>query len=259
MSKHNENHKLIFANVSVTYSRGKHFIEALRDVNFSIQDKEFVCVLGPSGCGKTTILNLIGGFINPTSGNVFLGGCRIIRPDARCGFVFQQHSLFPWKTARKNIELGLRMKGYSKKRCQEIVDHYLQCVGLQEFADYYPFELSVGMQQRVGIARAYANNPEILLMDEPFASLDAQSRFLMHQLLIRIWSQHLKTIIFITHDIDEAILLADRILLLSPRPGTIKEEIEVTFPRPRSQDVFLNSHYMNLRKKLTESFFKVWN
>ncbi len=240
---------IVFTDVSQTYhgtSRGSHDTLALQNVSFTICDKEFVCIVGPSGCGKTTILNLIAGFIRPSEGDVRLG-------DARCGVVFQKNNLFPWKTVRQNIEFGLKMNGVAKQRRETIANGYLRHIALEEFADQYPHELSVGMQQRVGLARAYATQPEILLMDEPFASLDAQMRLSMHQLLLDIWTKHKKTIVFITHDIDEAILLSDRVLLLSSRPGHVREEIPITLPRPRSRDWFDNPQYAVLRKRMMDA------
>jgi ABC-type nitrate/sulfonate/bicarbonate transport system, ATPase component len=247
--------KISLEKITVIFDDGKEQVRALENLSFSIRDKEFVCILGPSGCGKSTVLRLIAGFIQPTSGEVRVNGHLVQQPDADRGVVFQRYNLFPWRKVRENIEFGLRMKGLSKDQRQKISAHYLEAIGLSEFANRYPHHLSVGMQQRVGIARAYANDPDILLMDEPFASLDAQSGIRMRELLLRIWSQNMKTVVFITHDIDEAIELADRVLLLSARPGRLKEEFYIDLPRPRAREIFADPRYMELRKRMMNSIF----
>ncbi len=249
------NDKVLLEKVSVTYSHRNRQVVAVENLSFSVGDKNFICILGPSGCGKSTVLHLIAGFIQPTLGEVRIDGHRIQQPGSDRGVVFQRHSLFPWKTVRENIEFGLRMRGLSKNRCQEIIFHFLEAMELTEFADSYPCELSEGMQQRVGLARAYANDPEILLMDEPFASLDAQTAIRMRELLLTIWAQNPKTVIFVTHDTDEAILLADRVLLFSPRPGRVKEEFSIDLPRPRTYKIFTDYKYLELRKRLMDSIF----
>lgn len=251
--------RLVLQNISVSFHHRDGDINALENLSFLVFDKEFVCILGPSGCGKTTILNLIAGFIQPNSGDLLLNGYKVIGPGMDRGLVFQQHNLFPWKTIRGNVEFGLRMRGYPKNKRSEISNYYLQIVGLEEFANHYPYELSVGMQQRVGLARVYANDPDILLMDEPFASLDAQTRYRMHELLLNVWMRHQKTVIFVTHDVDEAILLADRILLLSPRPGKLEEEVYIPLPRPRTYSMFGLPDYVSLQKRLMESVLTKFN
>ena len=239
------------------YDHQNRRVVAVESLSFSVGENEFLCILGPSGCGKSTVLHLIAGFIQPTSGEVRLNGYPIRQPAADRGVVFQKHSLFPWKTVYENIELGLRMKGLPKNQRREIVSRYLEAVELTEFANSYPSELSVGMQQRVGIARAYANDPEILLMDEPFASLDAQTAIRMRELLLRVWVQNPKTVVFVTHDIDETILLADRVLVFSPRPGSVKAEFHIDLPRPRTVEVFSNPRYVQLRKRLMDCLFDI--
>jgi NitT/TauT family transport system ATP-binding protein len=241
--------------VSVIYTHRNQRVVAIENLSFSVKDKEFLSILGPSGCGKSTILHLIAGFIHPSSGNVRLNGHPLRRPGVDRGVVFQLHTLFPWKTVRENVEFGLRMKGLPKNQRHAIVFRYLEAIELTEFANSYPFELSGGMQQRVGIARAYANDPQVLLMDEPFASLDAQTAIRMRELLLRLWTKNPKTVIFVTHDIDEAILLADRVLLLSARPGKVEEEFLIGLPRPRSQDVFTDPQYVELRKGMMDAIF----
>lgn len=247
--------KISVDNVNVVYTQRNKQILAVENLSFSVADKEFICVLGPSGCGKSTVLRLIAGFLQPTSGEVRVNGELVRQPGADRGVVFQKYNLFPWKRTRQNIEFGLRMKGMPKSQRDEITSHYLEAMGLTEFADSYPYMLSVGMQQRVGIARAYANDPDILLMDEPFASLDAQTGNRMRELLLQVWSENRKTVVFITHDIDEALNLADRVLLFSARPGRVQESFHIDLPRPRPRDVFADSRYVELRKYITDSIF----
>jgi ABC-type nitrate/sulfonate/bicarbonate transport system ATPase subunit len=255
-TKHNSiSNKISVDNVSVIYTHRDKQILAVENLSFSVADKEFLCILGPSGCGKSTVLRLIAGFLRPDSGEVRVNGKLVRQPGPDRGVVFQRYNLFPWKRVRQNIEFGLRMKGMPKKQRDEITSHYLEAMGLTEFADSYPYMLSVGMQQRVGLARAYTNDPDVLLMDEPFASLDAQTSDRMRELLLRVWTENRKTVIFITHDIDEAIGLADRVVLFSSRPGQVKESFYIDLPRPRPRDMFADSIYLELRKKITDSIF----
>lgn len=249
------NSKISLNKVSMVYTHRNHRVLAVDNLSFSVKNREFLCVLGPSGCGKSTVLHLIAGFIQPTSGVVRVDGRLLRQPGPDRGIVFQQYNLFPWKTVRGNIEFGLRMKGVSKNERHEIVSHYLRTIELSEFANSYPCELSQGMQQRVGLARAYASDPEILLMDEPFASLDAQTAVRMRELLIRIWTENPKTVVFVTHDVEEAILLAARVLGLSSRPGRVKEEFCIDLPRPRPRDVFADQRYLKLRKRIMDCIF----
>lgn len=223
-------------NLSKVFPKGNGaVVEALKDVNLEIQDQEFACLVGPSGCGKTTLLRIIAGLETPTTGSVTIDGTVITGPDPKRGMVFQEYSLFPWRTVIDNIGFGLEMKGVPKAERQEIAGRYLEMVGLAEFRDAYPFELSGGMRQRVAIARALANDPDVLLMDEPFGALDAQTRNQMQKELLSLWDKTKKTIIFVTHSVDEAVYLADRIIVLSERPGTVQEIIEVPWPRPRDR------------------------
>jgi NitT/TauT family transport system ATP-binding protein len=208
---------------------------ALKDVNFSIEDKEFICFIGPSGCGKTTLLRIIAGLESATSGEIRLMGEPILGPDPKRGMVFQEYSLFPWRTVLDNIAFGLEMLGMEKDERLNIAEEYLEMVGLTQFRDAYPYELSGGMRQRVAIARALANDPDVLLMDEPFGALDAQTRNMMQLELLEIWEKTRKTIIFVTHSVDEAVFLADRIVMLSSRPGRICEIIPVDLKRPRER------------------------
>ena len=206
---------------------------ALKDVNYEVDDGEFVCLLGPSGCGKTTLLRIVAGLDIPTEGEVFLDGKKIIGVNKDCGFVFQEYVLFPWRTVKGNIEFGPEVKGITKEERERIAHHYINLVGLKGFEDHYPHELSGGMKQRVGIARAYANNPKLLLMDEPFGALDAQTRNLMQGELLRIWEKEHISALFVTHSVDEAVYLSDRVLVLSARPGTVKEIFKNDLQRPR--------------------------
>src|SRR5581483_3441843 len=215
--------------VSVRFKRRAVEVVAVKDVDIRIRPGEFVALLGPSGCGKSTLLNAIGGLIAPTAGSVTVDGRGVREPSAACGFVFQHHSLFPWMTARANVTFGPKMLGYA--RADEIARELLALVGLEKFADAYPNQLSGGMQQRVGIARALATRPPVLLMDEPFGALDAQTRSIMQEELLKIWSEFKTTVVFVTHDVDEAIFLSDRVFVMRAAPGAIKEEIAIDLGR----------------------------
>lgn len=222
------------ANVSkVHVSMSGEPLLALFEVNFEVEQNEFFSIVGPSGCGKTTLLNLLAGFEQPTRGELKVGGQVISAPGWQRSVVFQEYALFPWYTVVQNIRYGLRRKRVSEAEQRRIVDHYVGLVGLHGFESRYPAELSGGMRQRVSIARALAVNPSILLMDEPFASLDIQTREYMQDELLKIWQREPKTVIFITHSIDEAIKLSDRIAIMAPRPGRIEEIKTVPFERPR--------------------------
>ncbi len=206
-------------------------VVALADVSFSVAAGEFVAVVGPSGCGKSTLLNLIAGFVEPSGGRILLDGRPVTGPGPDRGVVFQSYALFPWKTVLQNVAFGPRMRGLPRAECEARARRYLDLVGLGHVAHRYPRELSGGMQQRVGVVRALANEPEILLMDEPFAAVDAQTRMTLQEELTRIFEERRPTILFITHDVDEAVFLADRVLVLSA--GRLREEIPIGVPRPR--------------------------
>ncbi|OAH57844.1 MULTISPECIES: ABC transporter ATP-binding protein [Bacillaceae] len=214
---------------------------AVKDLNFSVKDGEFLTLVGPSGCGKSTLLDLLGGLTKPTSGRILLDGKEITGPGLDRGIVFQQYALFPWKTALGNIEFGLEAKGISKKERIELTRYYLSLVGLEGFEDRYPHELSGGMKQRVAIARSLAFNPEVLLMDEPFAALDAQTRETLQSELLRIWEKTKKTIIFITHGIDEAVYLGQRVAVMATKPGSIKHMIDIPLDS-RLNELDVRSH-----------------
>ena len=212
-------------------------VAAVRDVSFRVEPGEFVAVVGPSGCGKTTILNMIAGFLGHTGGDILLDGKPVQGPGPERGVVFQSFALFPWKTVLENVGFGPKMRGLPKAECDRIAREYLELAGLGHAAERYPNELSGGMQQRVGVVRALANNPEILLMDEPFASVDAQTRMTLQEELTRIWEERRPTILFITHDVGEAVFLADRVIVLSK--GTVLKEVAIDLPRPRHWDTLM--------------------
>lgn len=219
---------------------------ALDDISLDLTDGEFLVLVGPSGCGKSTLLDLLGGLSTPTSGQILLDGRPIEGPGLDRGIVFQQYALLPWRTARANIEFGLEAKGLPKRTRRDRAEHYLDLVGLHGFGDRYPHELSGGMKQRVAIARSLAFDPEVLLMDEPFAALDAQTRESLQDELVRIWKETGKTILFITHGIDEAVYLGQRVAVLSPRPGRIKTVVDVDIDRTLA-DVRSGERFRELR------------
>jgi NitT/TauT family transport system ATP-binding protein len=208
-------------------------VAALEGINLEVQPREFLCIVGPSGCGKSTLLHLIAGLETPSAGEVHLDGHPVDGPDTDRIMIFQDLGLFPWLTVTENVEFGMRMKGMSRGSRRERVRHYLQLVDLTEFADSYPHQLSGGMRQRVALARALATEPAVLLMDEPFAALDAQTRDLLHDELERIWRETSRTIVFVTHNVREAVRLGDRVVLVTFRPGRIKREFIIELPRPR--------------------------
>ncbi|AIQ12777.1 ABC transporter ATP-binding protein [Paenibacillus durus] len=226
---------------------------ALQDVDLEVRPGEFLTIVGPSGCGKSTLLDLIAGLATPTEGELYIDGKRITGPALDRGIVMQGYALFPWRTVRRNVEFGLEIKKVPKKDRKAISDRFLELVGLSSYADRYPYELSGGMKQRVAIARALAYDPEVLLMDEPFAAVDAQTRETLQDELLRIWEQTGKTIIFVTHSIDEAVALADRVVVMSPNPGRVREIVPVSLPRPRSVgDVQSTADFSWIRHRVWE-------
>ncbi|MFT4777148.1 MAG: NitT/TauT family transport system ATP-binding protein [Oleispira sp.] len=227
-------------------------VTALKNINFKAHRREFVCVIGPSGCGKSTLIRILAGLETPSRGQVLLDGEPKSEPGPDRGMVFQGYTLFPWLTIKKNVMFGLQMEGKSNANAESEAMQWVDLVGLSKFADSYPHQLSGGMKQRVAIARALANQPRILLMDEPFGALDAQTRFKMQTNLIDIWKNIDITVLFITHDLDEAIYLADRILVLKAHPGEVQELIEVPVPRPRSPDQFLSPEFLATKRRLEE-------
>lgn len=231
-------------------------ITALNGVNLEIKENEFVCVVGPSGCGKSTLLNNIGGLDHPTSGHIYVDGKEVSGPSPERGIVFQQYALFPWLTVEKNVQFGLKLQGKSKEECESIANKYLEMVDLTHFAKAYPKELSGGMKQRVAIARAYAVNPEVLLMDEPFGALDAQTRTQLQTELLKTWEKERKTCFFITHDVDEAIILAQRVVIMSARPGRVKEIIDIDIPYPRDQETKMSKRFLELKNYIWSQVYK---
>ncbi len=243
--------RLAIERVSLRYG-GKTPTLAVDDVSVDVADNEFCVIVGPSGCGKSSLLYLAAGLTDVTAGEIRVGGRRVREPGADRGMVFQAYTLFPWLTVRQNVEFGPRRKGLPKAEYAAIAQRFLDEVGLTAFADSYPAALSGGMKQRVAIARALANDPDVLLMDEPFGALDSQTRTTMQKLLLRVWEHTQKTVLFVTHDIDEAILLGDRVVVMTARPGRIKAEIKVPFARPRSIDLILEPAFIALKKRILD-------
>jgi NitT/TauT family transport system ATP-binding protein len=226
--------------------------QALLPVDFDVRDNDFVTILGPSGCGKSTLLRIVAGLDTPTSGRVLLDGQPVVGPGADRGMVFQSYTLFPWLTIEQNVRFGLRERGMSAADQKDRSDFFIQRVGLRGFEHHFPKQLSGGMQQRTAIARALANDPKILLLDEPFGALDNQTRVLMQELLLGIWEASRKTVMFVTHDIDEAIFMASRVAVFSARPGRIKREFAVDFPHPRHYTIKTSPEFSELKAELTE-------
>lgn len=226
----------------------KERFRAVDRVSFTIEAGQFICLLGPSGCGKSTLLGALAGHIPLAGGNLSLNGKAIVGPSSERGLVFQQHTLFPWKRIVDNVAFGLKMKGIATSERRARAADLLKLVGLGGFEHKYPMQLSGGMQQRVEIARVLINQPEVLLMDEPFGALDAQTRWVMQQLLLDIWSKVQTTVIFVTHDIDEALFLADRVLVMSHRPGRIREDIQIPANRPRGEEWVTSDHFIHLKR-----------
>lgn len=224
-------------------------VNALQEINLTVKHHEFVSILGTSGCGKSTLLRIIGGLEKPTTGKVLVEGREIKGPGADRGMVFQAYTLFPWLTVAQNIEFGLKERGVAPAERQRITKKYIEVVGLKNFENAYPKALSGGMKQRVAIARALANDPEVLLLDEPFGALDMQTRGVMQELLLNVWQQSPKTIIMVTHDIDEAIFLADRVIVMTAHPGSVKEIINVDLPRPRDYMIRTSPEFMAYKKQ----------
>jgi ABC-type nitrate/sulfonate/bicarbonate transport system ATPase subunit len=243
--------KIVIRNLTKTYSGGN--VVALQDINLEVEANESLCILGPSGCGKTTLLRIVDCLIPRDRGEILLDGTAVTHPRPDVAMVFQHFGLFPWKRLDENIAFGLELRGSSKQEISSTVARYLDLMGLQEFAKSYPHQLSGGMQQRAGLARALAINPSLLLMDEPFGALDAQTREMMQEELLRILETEKKALIFVTHSIDEAILLGDRIAMMSRRPGRIREIVQVDIPRPRKIiSVRAHPRYIQLRNSLWE-------
>ncbi len=238
--------------VSRVFTCAEGPLTALEGVRFEVRHREFICVIGASGCGKSTLIRILAGLDAPSSGQVLLDDQPVDLPGADRGMVFQRYTLFPWLTVRDNVTFGLRLKGASAAQVAREADHWLEVIGLGAFADRYPAQLSGGMKQRVAIARALANRPRILLMDEPFGALDAQTRSQMQTHLLDIWHATDVTVFFITHDLDEAVYLADRVVVLAARPGRVEEIIEVPLGRPRNPRSRLDPYFLAARQRLEQ-------
>jgi|TARA_B110000908_G_C10265723_1_gene463703 NitT/TauT family transport system ATP-binding protein len=235
--------------VGITFGKGAEMHRAVETTTITIEPGEFVCILGPSGCGKSTLMNAVAGYVTPTEGEVRVDGDLITKPGQDRGMVFQQYSLMPWKTVYENVAFGPRMAGHTRPEAGSIANTFLNMVGLSKFGDRYPAELSGGMQQRVGIARALANYPSVLLMDEPFGALDAQTRLMMQENLLSIWKKFGTTVVFVTHDVDEAVFLADRVLVMSAAPGRIIRDLKIELPRPRDPEMATDPIYIEAKKE----------
>lgn len=244
--------KIVARDVNKCYTLPTGSVTAVKDFNLEVEDGEFVCIVGPSGCGKSTFLRILAGLIPHTSGHVeIIPGEDSSRP--LNNMVFQEYAIFPWKTVLNNVAFGMEMRGFPKKQRYEIAMDWIQRVGLARFASYYPHQLSGGMKQRVSIARALANDPEVLLMDEPLGALDAQTRVVLQEELMRIWESYRKTVVYVTHNIEEAVLLGDRVVLMTAHPGTNKAIIPVDIPRPRSIKTTGTSEFASLSYAIWEA------
>jgi len=243
---------IVIKELGLTYGSAAGNFEALRDINLAIEPGEFICLLGPSGCGKTTLLNTIAGFLEPTAGAVYMDGARITGPGPDRGVVFQQYAVFPWLTVRENVRFGLKLAANrrSAEEIDRIADHFIDLVNLTDFKNSYPKELSGGMKQRVAIARSYAVNPQVLLMDEPFGALDAQTRHFMQESLLQILEKERKTVVFVTHGVEEAAFLSTRVVTMAARPGRIREIIPIDLPYPRDAATKTAPEFIKIRARI---------
>ncbi|MDO4766374.1 MAG: ABC transporter ATP-binding protein [Eubacteriales bacterium] len=248
--------KLKIEGVRKVFSGRNGEMVALNGIDLDIKENEFICVVGPSGCGKSTLLNIIAGLHEPTSGRVLCDGVEVKGTGTERGVVFQQYALFPWMTVKKNVMFGLGLKGIKGAEAEEIAMKYIKMVQLEDFVNHYPKELSGGMKQRVAIARAYAVNPSVLLMDEPFGALDAQTRTQLQQELLETWEKERKTCFFITHDVDEAIILAQKVIIMSARPGRIKEIVDIDIPYPRNQETKMSERFLELKNHIWSQVYQ---
>jgi NitT/TauT family transport system ATP-binding protein len=243
--------KIVLSNVSKVFepsNRNGHGILALDKVGLEISDQEIVCLVGPSGCGKSTLVNMVAGFDAPSTGQVLVNSANVRDTGPDRIVVFQTPALFPWMTVIDNIAFGPRKRGIPAQRCREDAARYMHAMGLDAFANHFPYQLSGGMRQRVQIAGALVNRPDVLLMDEPFVALDFQTRLVMQELLLQIWDEFHPTILFITHDVEEAVFLADRLYVMTKRPGRIKKEIRVPFPKPRTFDIVTTKEFVTIKE-----------
>ncbi len=247
--------KIVFSNVTRRFDLAGNEFVALDRFSLDVADGEFVTVVGPSGCGKSTALNIAAGLLAPSEGEVLIDGKGVDGPGPERGMIFQQYALFPWLTVRQNVEFGLRIKGEPAARRRETAEHFIDLVGLGHFADALPKMLSGGMKQRCAIARAYAVNPSVLLMDEPFGALDALTRVQLQDQLLETWSRERRTVMFITHDVDEAVYLANRVVVMAARPGRLEEIIEVNLPYPRTEQIRLSPEFTAIRNRVWHAVY----
>lgn len=255
LEAHVASSKILAEHIDKIYTSGKKSTKAIEDVSIDIQDNDFVCIVGPSGCGKSTLLRMLAGLDFPSAGNIIIDDRKVTGPGPDRGMVFQTYTLFPWMTVEDNIKFGLKLKKLPKDEQQEIADRYLDIIGLKKFAKSYPKELSGGMKQRVAIARALANKPEVLLMDEPFGALDPHTKSMMQLLMREIWEKEHPTVVFITHDIDEAVFLADKIYVMSARPGKVIKEVNVYLPHKRRLELKDTPEFINIRKGINDLLY----
>jgi NitT/TauT family transport system ATP-binding protein len=249
--------KLVLSGLGKTFGRGAHKTEALRDINLTLADNEFVSLVGRSGCGKSTILAVVAGLQEHDTGSVLVDGEPVDGPGLDRGVVFQSYTLLPWLTARQNVEFALKAAGHGRVASRDIADEHLRLVKLTAFADAYPNQLSGGMKQRVAIARALSYRPKMLLMDEPFGALDALTRHQMQELLTRIWEEHRLTVLFVTHDVEEAVYISDRIVVMGIGPGHIKQSFPVDLPRPRQQEMIGSDVFVAIQRQVIASIGEV--
>lgn len=255
LEAHVASSKILAKHIDKVYTSGKKSTKAIEDASIDIQDNDFVCIVGPSGCGKSTILRMLAGLDFPTAGEIIVNDKKVTGPGPDRGMVFQTYTLFPWMTVEENIKFGLKIKKLPKEEQTEITDRYLDIIGLKKFAKAYPKELSGGMKQRVAIARALANQPEVLLMDEPFGALDPHTKSMMQLLMREIWEKENPTVVFITHDIDEAVFLANKIYVMSARPGKMVKEVNVYLPHKRTLELKDTQEFIAIRKGINDLLY----
>lgn len=255
LEAHVASSKIRAEHIDKVYKTGKKSVAAIEDVSIDIQDNNFVCIVGPSGCGKSTLLRMLAGLDFPSAGNIIVNDRKVTGPGPDRGMVFQTYTLFPWMNVEDNIKFGLKIKKLPKAEQQEIADRYLKIIGLEKFAQSYSKELSGGMKQRVAIARALANQPEVLLMDEPFGALDPHTKSMMQLLMREIWVKEHPTVVFITHDIDEAVFLADKIYVMSARPGKMIKRVNVYLPHKRTLDLKDSPEFIKIRKGINDLLY----
>ena len=245
--------KLAAQDIVHVFDSAKGELLVLDHLNLRVQDGEFATIVGTSGCGKSTFLHIVAGLTEPTAGSVFIDSRKILGPGRDRGMVFQSYTLFPWMNVRSNVEFALKKSSLTAKEKRELVAYYIDMVGLQGFEDAYPSQLSGGMKQRVAIARALVYHPSVLLMDEPFGALDAQTRGLMQELLLEVWEKNKCTVLFVTHDVDEAVFMSDHVYIMTARPGSVKRELQIPLSRPRSYDIVMTGEFTTLKREIVDA------